>query len=122
MKTVAAALLLLAALSPAGAQAPSPAGARCTAIHFARGASSAQVSGVVGSDEPFPCYTLATGNGQTASLKFTRTNGNMAFSIDDLADDRDAFEFKTAAKTYRFTVFQTLRAPPGPYTLMVSVR
>jgi hypothetical protein len=93
----------------------------CTPIHFARGTSSISLSGRVGSDEPFPCYTLATGRGQTATLKFTRTNGNMAFSIYDVVDDRDAYTFKTEAKTYKFTVFQTLRSTPDPFTLLVSV-
>ena len=91
-------------------------------IHFARGQSFATVRGAVGSDEPFPCYTLDTGKGQTATLKFTKTNGNMAFSIYGLVDDRDSYSFKTEAKTYKFVVFQNMRATPDPFALMVSVR
>ncbi|HEX3993343.1 MAG TPA: hypothetical protein VHX39_19385 [Acetobacteraceae bacterium] len=45
----------------------------------------------------------------------------MAFSIYDVVDDRDAYTFKTEAKTYKFTVFQTLRSTPDPFTLLVSV-
>jgi len=108
----------LLGITPAFAQQPTT----CTPIHFARGTSSASLSGRVGSDEPFPCYTLATGRGQTATLKFTRTNGNMAFTIDDVVDDRDSYSFKTAARTYKFTVFQTLRSTPDAFTLMVSVK
>ncbi len=117
MTRVTYAVFLLAA-SPAMAQEP----ANCTPIKFARGASSATVTGMVGSDEPFPCYTLVTGSGQTATLKFRKTNGNMAFTIDDVASDRDAYTFKTAAKTYRFFVIQNMQAPPAPYALMVTVK
>ena len=74
------------------------------------------------SDEPLLCYTLAAAKGQTATLKFTKTNGNMAFSIYGLVDDRDNYSFRTEAKTYKFIVFQTLRAPPRPFSLMVSLK
>ena len=95
----------------------------CTPIHFAKGESFAVVRGSVGSDDPVPsCYTLATGKGQTATFKFTKTNGNMAFSIYGLVDDRDGYSFKTEAKTYKFIVFQNLRATPDPFALMVSVQ
>ena len=117
MKLVAFAALLLAT-SPAMAQAAE----NCTRLAFPKGASSTTVSGSVGSDEPFPCYTLSTGNGQTALLKFTKTNGNMAFTIDGLIDDRDNYSFKTTARTYKFWIFQTLRSTPDPFTLMVSVK
>jgi len=110
--------MLLLGGSAALAQEPT----NCAPIRFARGQSSAIVRGLVGSDEPFPCYTLATGKGQTATFKFTKTNGNMAFSIYGLVDDRDSYSFKTEAKTYKFIVFQTLRAPPDPYALMVLVK
>ncbi len=117
MTRVCFAILLLAA-SPAMAQLPT----NCTPIKFKKGTSSATVTGTVGSDDSFPCYTLATGKGQTATLVFTRTNGNMAFSIYDLVDDRDHYTFKTAAKTYKFVVFQLMRATPDPFALMVSIR
>jgi hypothetical protein len=109
---------LLPGVSAALAQEPT----NCMAIHFATGRSSATVRGSVGStDEPFPCYTLATGKGQTATLKFTKTNGNMAFTIYGLVDDQDGYSFKTEAKTYKFIVFQTLRSTPDPFALQVSV-
>ena len=94
----------------------------CTPIQFARGQSSATLNGSVGSDEPFPCYTLATSKGQKATIKFIRTNGNMAFSIYGLVDDRDSYSFKTEEKTYKLVVFHTLRALPSPFALMVSVK
>ena len=117
IRAILAGTLLLGG-SAAFAQEPT----NCMAIHFATGRSSATVRGSVGStDEPFPCYTLATGKGQTATLKFTKTNGNMAFTIYGLVDDQDGYSFKTEAKTYKFIVFQTLRSTPDPFALQVSV-
>jgi len=118
IRTTFTAMLLLFGGSAALAQEPT----NCTPIHFARGQSFTTLNGSVGSDEPFPCYTFATGKGQTATFKFTKTNGNMAFTIYDLVDDRDSYSFRTEAKTYKFIVFQTLRAPPSPFSLMVSVK
>jgi hypothetical protein len=117
IRATLAAMLLLGG-SAALAQEPT----NCTPIRFARGQSSATVNGSVGSDEPFPCYTLATGKGQTATFKFDRTNGNMAFSIYGLVDDRDSYSFNTAARNYKFIVFQTMRAAPSPFALTVSVK
>jgi hypothetical protein len=110
------AIVLLA--TPAFGQQPG----NCTAIRFAAGQSSTTVTGSVGSDEPFPCYTLGVAKGQTATLKFTKTNGNMAFTIYGVVDDRDTFSFRTDATTYKFIVFQTLRATPDPFALVVSVK
>ena len=116
LRASVAAMLLVAC--PALAQEPT----NCTPIHFAKGASSATVSGTVGSDEPFPCYMLETGKGQTATLRFRKTNGNMAFTIYGLVDDRDRYSFKTEAQTYKFIVFQNLRSTPDPFSLMISVK
>ena len=49
-------------------------------------------------------------------------NGNMAFTIYGLVDDRDSYSFRTEEKTYKFIVFQTLRASPRSFALMVSVK
>jgi hypothetical protein len=115
--------LLAATLLVGGSAALAQEPTNCTPIHFATGQSSATVRGSVGSsDEPIPCYTLATGKGQTATFKFTKTNGNMAFSIYGLVDDRDSYSFTAEAKTYKFIVFQTLRSTPAPFALMVSVK
>ncbi len=113
-------LAALLTLVGSAALAQQPAG--CTPVRFATGQSSATITGAVGSDEPFPCYTLAAGKGQTATFKFTRTNSNMAFTIDGLVDDRDNYSFRTEAKTYKFTVFQTMRAAPAPFALLVSLK
>ncbi len=103
---------------PAMAQEPT----HCAAIHFAPSRSAGTVSGSVGSDEPRPCYTFITRTKQTVVMKFIKTNGNMAFSIYGLVDDRDNYSFKTTNKNYKFVVFQNLRAPPAPFSLMVAVR
>jgi hypothetical protein len=66
-------------------------------IKFVAGQSSASVTGSVGSDEPFPSYSLDVGKGQTANLKFTKTNGNMAFTIYGVVDDRDSYSFRPDA-------------------------
>ena len=67
--------LLAATLLVGGSAALAQEPTNCTPIHFATGQSSATVRGSVGSsDEPIPCYTLATGRGQTATFKFTKTN------------------------------------------------
>src|SRR5208337_338698 len=117
LRATITAVLILGA-SAALAQEPM----NCTPIRFAQSQSSATVRGSVGSDEPFPCYMRATGKGQTATFKFARTKGNMAFTIYGLADDRDSYSFKTEAKTYKFIVFQTLRAAPASFALSVSVK
>jgi hypothetical protein len=114
--------ILAATLLPGGSAALAQEPTNCMAIHFATGQSSATVRGSVGSDEPFPCYTLAPGKGITATLRFTKTNGNMAFTIYGLVDDHDGYSFKTEAKTYKFIVFQTLRSTPDPFALLVSVK
>jgi|ERR1700722_7126152 len=117
IRVTLSAMLILAGL-PALAQEPP----NCLmAIEFGAGPSSATITGSVGSEEPFPCYTLAVGEGRTATFKFTRTNGNMAFTIYGVVDSRDAYSFKTDAKTYKFIVFQKPRAAPGAFTLAVSV-
>ena len=67
---------LIALLLSSGFAAHAQELTNCTAVRFARGQSSATVKGSVGSDEPIPCYALATGKGQTATFSFAKTNGN----------------------------------------------
>jgi hypothetical protein len=105
LSPVPAALLSLVC-SSALAQEPT----KCTPVHFAAGKSFATITGSVGSDAPFPCFTLATGKGQKATFTFTKTNGNMAFSIYGVVDDQESYSFKTEARSYKFMMFQTLRS------------
>jgi hypothetical protein len=116
------AILLLSGLLLSGLPAFAEEPDNCsTGIEFGAGRSSASITGSVGSEEPFPCYTLTVGKGQTATFKFTRTNGNMAFTIYGVVDGRDAYSFETDAKTYKFIVFQKPPAGPDAFTLAVSV-
>jgi hypothetical protein len=99
--------------------------AACEPIRFAPGASSATINGMaLPAVSPFVCYTLATGKGQTASLKLTRSNGDTAFNISDVIDNRDEYSFKTEARTYQISLYQMSRGAtkPAPFTLSVSVR
>jgi hypothetical protein len=117
MLRVAVAMAVLAA-PPAFAQGSST----CKVVKFDENASAATVSGTVGSEPPYPCYKIFIDADRTATFQFTQTNGNMAFSIFNVADDRDSYSFNAAAKTYKFIVFQNADAPPDPFTLTVSVK
>lgn len=101
-----------------------PAAHACTAIRFARGASSATVRGEAGSDEPFPCFTFAAAAGQTARVRLVRAaNGNIAFNVLDVVDNRYEHTFRTQARTYQIDVYQMgVNRRPLPFTLEVSVR
>jgi hypothetical protein len=116
-KTIAAGALI-AVFSAAPALA-------CTPIHFARGTSSATVTGIAkSSEEPFTCYTLATGRGQTATVQLL--NGgkdDTAFNIDGVVDNQDNHTFKTEAKTYTISVYHMfVREADKRFTLQVSVK
>ena len=94
----------------------------CVRILDVPGATTATVTGSVGSDEPFPCYEFTGAPGRTARLRVAGGHGNVAFTVDDVADDRDSLDFPTKRRSYTVTVFQTLRAPPARYDLTVSLR
>ncbi len=99
--------------------------ARCTAIRFAPGASSAIVKGFARNDAPFTCYTLTTRSGQTATIAIRTTgpNDDTAFTIPDVIDDQNKYSFKTEAKTYKIMVFLTFaRQPDRPFSMRVSVK
>ncbi len=82
---------------------------KCIPIAFAPGHSAAIVKGIAPFGPPFACYTVAAGRGQTATIKLTRSNGNMAFNVGGVIDDRDNYSFKTEAKTYKLEVYQITR-------------
>jgi hypothetical protein len=98
--------------------------ANCIPIQLSAGASSVTVKGTAKSDEPFACFTLATGRGQTATLKLIHgPKDDVAFSIPGVVDDHDSHSFKTDAKTYTINVFRTMgREPDEPFTMQVSVK
>jgi hypothetical protein len=92
----------------------------CTSIQFKPGTSSVNIQGTAPTDEPFACYTLATGKGQTATIRITKPDG-VAFNVAGLVDNRDNYSFKTEVKTYRIDVY-TMGRGPTPFTMLVSVR
>jgi hypothetical protein len=94
----------------------------CTQVQFEKGSNSATLNGMVGSDEPFPCYYLSAEAGQTASFWFNHENGNTAFSIAGVVDNKTNYTFKTEAKTYTFLVFQMMQAKPASFSLHVGVK
>jgi hypothetical protein len=120
MFMIRASLFAAALLIPMPALSQTP--PACTKIQFEKGSNSATLNGMVGSDGPFPCYYLQAEAGQTASFWFNRENGNTAFSIAGVADNKTKYTFKTEAKTYTFVVFQMMGANPAPYSLHVGVR
>jgi hypothetical protein len=114
--------LLIAVFSAASSLA-------CTPVHFAPGTSSATVRGIAqssgDSDAPIKaCYTLATGRGQTATLKLIHgPKDDVAFSIHDVVDNHDEYTFKTDPKTYTINVYRTFaREPDEPFTLQIAVK
>lgn len=108
-------LFLLCVLAPPGAGAQS-----CTEIRFARGASSAEVTGSAPADGVI-CYALSTGAGQQARLRVLEGN-NTIFTIEGLVDAQNDYSFRTKARTYRILVGQLMRAARDqPFRLHVSV-
>ena len=95
----------------------------CTFIQFAREASSASVRGMAPSEEPFTCFTLAVGRGQTAAIMLTQSNNDTAFSIGEFVDNQVNYSFKMNAKFYLIDAHQTSRVrQPAPFTMHASVR
>lgn len=67
------------------------------------------IAGSVAFDPPNPCYMASTGTGQTATLKFIKPNGNVAFRIDGLVEDRESYSCKTQRRPTSAVSF----SPPG---------
>lgn len=117
--------LALAATTTAITTAAAPA-EECKPIRFARGASSAVVSGVVPPDHktetpPSACYTLAVGEGQRAQVRLLKGE-NVGITIPGVADQQDSIDFTTRAGTYRIMLFQVLPRPsPFPFQMRVAV-
>ncbi|MEM9104240.1 MAG: hypothetical protein AAGC96_01185 [Pseudomonadota bacterium] len=92
----------------------------CKPVRFAAGASSAEVNGDAPPEDVL-CFSLETGNGQTATVRVTRGN-NIVFSILGVVDAQDSFIFTTEAKTYEIIVGQLMRSVTDqPFTLQISV-
>jgi hypothetical protein len=113
------ALILSAALVSA---TPALAAQSCKPVHFAHGASSAIVRGIGEFDATnAPCFSLGVRPGQIVSMRVLNPDGNMAFSIYDVADDVDSYSWRATSPHIRFIVFETLRAPTNPFEVELMV-
>ena len=109
--------LALAAAIQAGT-----ASAACRDIRFERGASSAKVQGVAPAED-FDCLRFGTGDGQDVQLSVKSARDAVAFTVVDVADDRDSLRFRSAKRSYEVRVFQTMKAvAPVKYELGLSIR
>ena len=105
----------------AGGDCSLAASAPCQPIRFEAGHASTTLRGMA-PVEAVACYSMATGRGQTATLKVT-AGGNTVFTIDGLIDAQDDYSFTTAHKTYRILVGQLMRAvSPEAFVLTVTVK
>jgi hypothetical protein len=103
-----------------GLGAATQAHAACTPIKFAAGTTGADVEGVAPPEDVL-CYSLETGNGQTATVRVAQGR-NIIFSILDMVDAQDNYTFTTEAKTYEIIVGQLMRSVTDePFTLEISV-
>ena len=119
LRSIAGSFLTVAllSLSPTWAEAQE----RCRPIQFAQNQSSAEIRGTAPA-EGGVCYTLATGEGQTARVRVL-SGKNIIFNIEGVTDPRDDFEFRTQRKTYRINVAQLMRSvTPEAFKVSVSVR
>lgn len=109
-------------LMPLAATCASAVSAECQPIRFKPGETSAQAHGRLAPDE-IHCFRFGTGNRQRVRLEVKSASGNVAFTINDLVDNRDRFEFTSAKKTYEFTVYQTIRSGlRDDYSLTLSLK
>ena len=114
-RTALSAAILLAL--PMGALAKTG----CKPMQFAHAASTAIIHGTAPAEDTV-CFTLATGKGQTASLKVT-SGRNTVFGIDGLVDAQDSYLFTTEHKTYEIDVGQLERSvTPEAFAIDVSVQ
>lgn len=108
-------VLIFGTASPALAEPP------CRAIRFPPGASRTTINGVAPATGAL-CYTLATGNDQTARLQVT-SGRNVIFSVEGVADAKDDLTFRTRRRSYRIIVGQLFRtATPERFVIAIVVR
>ncbi|MBP3982174.1 hypothetical protein J8G26_15725 [Acidovorax sp. JG5] len=94
----------------------------CRTIRFNPGATSAKIQGAV-QPEDQQCFRFGTGKGQSVRLAVQSKSGNVAFTINDVADNRDRIEFTSEKKVYELIVYQNLRSvTPDDFTLSLSIR
>ena len=94
--------------------------ANCTPMRFSGSGASATVSGTAEWGPPFPCYTFEGRANRTATLRFTKANGNTAFNVNGIVDNQDRYSFKMKNVQYKIDIYQTLRAAPAAFVFSVS--
>jgi hypothetical protein len=93
---------------------------QCTAVQFARGTSSAEITGLAPAEDTI-CYSLETGADQNARIEVLE-GSNVMFSIEGLIDAQDDYSFRTERRTYRVLVGQLMRAAePMPFRIRMTV-
>ncbi len=93
----------------------------CRAIWFQLGAISAQVKGVA-SAETAHCWRFAADAGQDVRLAVQSCGASVAFSVNDMVDDRDRYQITSQKRKKVGSVHQKMRAVrPKPYTLTLSI-
>jgi hypothetical protein len=96
--------------------------AQCQTIRFQPGASSAELRGTVQPEE-MHCFRFSTGPGQAVRLAVKSKSGDVAFTIKDLVDNRDRYEFTSEKKRYELSVYQSSRSVTAEaYTLSLVIR
>lgn len=97
-------------------------GIPCAPIQFKKGTSSITLNGQAPAED-VQCLKFRTNRGQTVDLSIESGNGNVAFSISKLVDNRDHYQFISEKKNYEILIHQTLRAiAPESYTLTLSIK
>lgn len=102
--------------SPAWADAP------CKTIQFKAGASSTKISGSVDPDATV-CFRFSAGKGQSVRIAIQSKDRNTIFSVPDLVDAHDTYEFKSQKKTYEIVVGQLMKsATADSFQLTLSIK
>lgn len=128
MRFLLSALLATCAMSFGLQSSIAEAASPCRAIQFKPGASSATLQGTVpadpsGSAENIECFRFGTRKGQRVRISVRSPRQQVAFTIKELVDNREQYEFTSEKRTYEFSVYQTMRsATSAPYTLTLSIQ
>lgn len=98
---------------------------KCAPIQFARGQSSAILKSIAPFGPPFACFTFVAGPEQTATIRLTQSNGNIAFNVGGIVENQDNYSFRTEAKPYEIDVYQITRelaTRNAQFAMQVTVR
>lgn len=91
----------------------------CVPIVFAPGERVVEISGSA-SPDGVVCHRLATAHGQIVSLEVV-DGGNIIFSIRDMVDARDRYEFTADRDSYDILVGQLMRAvDDAPFRIRIT--